>query len=246
MSDTRQAAELIAFGLRPRMLPREDEAYSELVQRYRSEDAFQDTVRDVAGGMGLQVLDVTAAAGAVLAARQDSVFSVKLADYTARGAGSVEGRVVHGLIQLATAALCFPRPADLDDPEHVARVSAEDVDEYVRELARRLDAEHENSQIDPPAWEPDMARAWRAYSSRPATPSTADGRAHQSSTLRWASLALEWLERQGCLRKVADDRGGTYQATDRYRLLVRDFAGSDLYVELNRHNEEMLEAQEQA
>jgi hypothetical protein len=195
--------------------------------------------------MGLQVLDVTPAAGAVVAAQQDSVFSVRLADYTVRGAGTAEGRVIHGLIQLATAALCFPRPSDLDDSEYVARVFAEDVDEYVRELARRLDADHENTQLDPPASEPDMARAWRAYSSRPSTPSTGDGRAHQSSTLQWTSRALEWLERQGCLRKVSDGRGGTYQATDRYRVLIRDFAASNLYAELNAHTAEMLQAAEE-
>lgn len=242
MSDIQEASQLISFGLRPRMLPREDQTYTELVLRFRTEDAFQESVHEIAEGMGLQVLDVTPAAGAVLAARENTIFSVHLADYSVRGSQTVDGRVMHGLIQSATAALCFPRPADLDDPEYVSRVNAEDIDAYVRELSRLLDAENADAQLDPPASEQDLARAWRAYCSRPSTPSTKDGRAHQTSTLQWATRALEWLTEQGCMRKISDDRGGTYQATDRYRVLVRDFAASDLYVEWNAHNIEMLEA----
>jgi hypothetical protein len=242
VSDIQEASQLIAFGLRPRMLPREDQAYNELVLRYRTEDAFKEIVEEVAGGMGLQVLDVTSAAGAVVVAQQDSIFAVHLTDYSVHGSRTVEGRVIHGLIQLATAALCFPRPPDLDDPEYVARVNAEDIDEYVRELSRRLDAELADTQLDPPAAERDLARAWRAYCNRPSTPSTRDGRAHQTSTQQWATKALEWLAEQGCMRKISDDRGGTYQATDRYRVLLRDFATSDLYVELNAHDTDIREA----
>ena len=240
MSDVTEASQLIAFGLRPKLLPREDAEYGQLISRYRADTEFADLVDHVACGMRLQVLDVTTTAGAVLGAQADSLFAVRMADYSTRAAQTTDSRVIHGLIQLATAALCFPRPADLDDPDRVARVSAEDIDEYVRELSRRLDAEYAESQLDPPAEEMDLARVWRAYCSRPSTPSTLDGRAHQSSTLQFASKALGWLDGQGCMRRVSDDRGGTYQATDRYRILVRDFAGSDLYAELSARNEKMV------
>ena len=127
-ADAGDAARLIAFGMRPKLLPSRDLAYLDLVKRYGEDEAFRDIVEAVASGFGLAVLAVEVRTGAVLAAMTGSIFEVKMDEYARRAAfrdrRDVE-KTLHGLIHLAVAALAFPRPDDLANDTYVGRVSVE-------------------------------------------------------------------------------------------------------------------------
>ena len=231
---TSGAAQLVAYGLRPKVRPIEDPDYLELVRRFRQQDGFARAVRAVAEGMGLDVLDVTEAAGAVLGARDDSVFSIRLEDYYRRAKErNARRRVLHGLAQLAIAACSFPRPDDLEDPEHAPRVSVNEVDEYVRDLCCRLDEQHNEEQLDPPAEEDALERAWRMYGRQPEAAATGDMRAHEGATRQVVTKAFDALIEHGLMRKVSDAVGGTYQPTPAYRIHVRELSREDIWFDLD-------------
>lgn len=233
--DTTQAAQLVAFGLRPKLRPIEDPDYLELVRRYRQQDTFARAVQAVADGMGLDVLDVAETAGAVLGARDDSAFAIRLEDYYRRAKETqTRRRVLHGLAQLAIAACCFPRPDDLEDPEHAPRVAVNEVDEYLRDLCRRLDERHSGEELDPPADQPEMERAWRMYARQPEAAATGDQRAHEGATRQVITKAFDALIEQGMMRKVAVDHGGAYRPTPAYRVHVHELAREDVWFELDQ------------
>ena len=84
IEDTTAASQLVTYGLRPKLRPIEEPEYLDLVRRYRQEDGFARTVRAIADGMGVDVLDVTESAGAVLGAREGSAFATRMEDYYRR------------------------------------------------------------------------------------------------------------------------------------------------------------------
>lgn len=93
----------------PKQRPSSDLIYADLVRRYRQDPVFADLVEAAAAGLGLAVLAVTTQSGAVLAAMSESAFEVKIDEYARRVSlrdRNVE-KVLHGLIHLAVAALCF-------------------------------------------------------------------------------------------------------------------------------------------
>src|SRR5262249_12865459 len=139
--DAELAASLVALGMRPKLLPARDPVYADLVRRYGADDRFKDLVNRVAAGLGLVVLAVTAADGAVLSAAEESVCEIKRDEYARRTAlqnRQIE-KTLHGLAHLAIAALAFPRPDDLGNDSYVGRVSVEQVDGAVREACRLLE-----------------------------------------------------------------------------------------------------------
>lgn len=229
------AARLIAFALRPKLLPVRDETYRGLVRRFRDDDSFAELVRAVAMGLDLVVLDADDRHGLVVASTDDSVFAIKVTEYAKRtgGEGKAAERVLHALAHLGAAALAYPRPADLSNPAYVGRITVHGVDSFVREAARRL-AESEaeqGDQPDPDAATPDLESAWRVYSRRAATPGSGDGRRVASSTVGIVGKALAFLADQGMLVRRSSDDGGTYVTTSRYRIQVRE-AGQRMFAEL--------------
>ncbi|PXY19156.1 hypothetical protein [Prauserella muralis] len=236
-ADAEAAARLISFGMRPKLLPGRDVVYGELVRRYAEDSAFKKLTNAVAAGLGLMVLEVSAQAGAVLAATDESIFEIKMDSY-ARQSKIRERRdtekVLHGLIHLATAALGYPRPDDLANDTYIGRVSVEQVDGVVREACRILDeraasAEHNS---DPLADAPELEQAWRAYARRPAAAATKDGRLASDTTRGMVARALRFLAEQGFLVPVSAEQGGTYRTTPRYQVQVRELAADAAFDEL--------------
>ena len=235
VEDTSLASQLVAYGLRPKLRPIEEPEYLDLVRRYRQQDGFARTVRAVADGMGLDVLDVTEPAGAVLGAREGSAFAMRMEDYYRRAReGNARLRVLHGLVQLAVAATSFPRPDDLEDPEHAPRIAVNEVNEYLRDLCRRLDQQHADEELDPPAEEPGLERAWRMYARQPEAAATEDRRAWSGATRQVITKAFDALIEQGLMRRVSDALGGTYQPTPAYRIHVHELSREDVWFELDR------------
>lgn len=237
MTDTEQAARLVAMGLRGKHVPSRDVVYRDLVHRYEQDEVFAASVDAIAAGLGLCVLDVTGRSGIVLSAQPGSVFEIKMDDY-ARQAKLRERRdtekVLHGIAHLAIAALCFPRPDDLANDQYVGRVSVEAVDLVVREACRVLDerATKYSDNADPPADEPELERAWRAYLRRPEVATTKDSRHNSDSTRGMVSRALKWLADRGLLQAVGEETDEVFRATSRYQVHVRQLASQTAFREL--------------
>ncbi|HEX4248832.1 MAG TPA: hypothetical protein VH008_13295 [Pseudonocardia sp.] len=217
--------------MRPKQLPSRDSTYADLVTRYRDDDGFKDLVHSVAAGLGLVVLAVTEQSGAVLAATEESVFEIKMDEYARRTAlqNRQADKVLHGLAQLAVAALAFPRPDDLGNDSYVGRVSVELVDGAVREACRVLE-ERANGTGDPLSEAPELERVWRMYLRRPAAAATKDGRVASDTTRGIAARALRFLAEQGFLVAVGDS--GVYRTTPRYQVQVRELAAQRTFDEL--------------
>ncbi|NYI07486.1 hypothetical protein [Allostreptomyces psammosilenae] len=233
-ADVSDAARLVALGLQPRLLPARDPEYAELVRRHRDDPAFGRLADAVAAGLGLVVLEVSPRAGMALASAEDSVFAVRMSDYSRRAASEATDRFLHGLAHLAVATLAFPRPEDLADDDYVGRITVHGVDAFVRQACRRLEerAAADGENTDPGRDAPGLEAAWRVYTRRSATGATKDARRLAGSTIGIVGKAVSFLVDAGFLHKVADDAGGTYRTTARYQLQVRDMAGSAAMAEL--------------
>lgn len=235
-ADAADAARLIALGLRPKQIPARDLIYAGLVRRYQHDPVFADLVEAVAAGLGLAVLAVTTQSGAVLAAMSDSLFEVKIDEYARRASlnnRNVE-KVLHGLIHLAVAALCFPRPDDLADDTYVGRVSVDQVDQVVREACRMLEeaAVAADENPDPLHDAPMLEQVWRVYARRPSAAATKDGRVAADTTRGMISKALRFLADQGFLHPTGEEGGGTFRTTPRYQVQVRELAAEQAFDEL--------------
>ncbi|GAA3989541.1 hypothetical protein GCM10022247_05200 [Allokutzneria multivorans] len=228
-ADTAEAARLVAMGLRAKHIPSRETEYRDLVRRYQEDELFAATADAVATGLGLHVLDVSQRSGIILAADAGSVFEVKMEDYARRSLARGERRdtekVLHGIVHLAVAALCFPRADDLANSSYVGRVSVDVVDVVVRDACRALD---ERTAVegdgDPTAEEPELEKAWRAYVRRPEVAATKDSRHNSDTTRAMISRALRWLADRGLLQSVGDEKDGVFRTTSKYQVHVRQLA----------------------
>ncbi|MEU0183783.1 hypothetical protein ABZ312_21710 [Streptomyces sp. NPDC006207] len=232
--DAADAARLVSFGLQPKLLPGRDVEYAELIRRYREDPLFSRLADAVAAGLGLVVLEVSPRAGMALAAGEDSVFAVRMGDYSRRAASDAGDRFLHGLAHLAAAAMAFPRPEDLADDAYIGRVTVNGIDGFLRQACRRLEerAEEQGENTDPASDAPGLEAAWRVYVRRSSTGATKDARRLAGSTTGIVGKAVSFLVDSGFLQRTGDESGGTYRTTARYQLQVRDMAGSAAMAEL--------------
>ncbi|MGW4898442.1 hypothetical protein ACWEQL_40335 [Kitasatospora sp. NPDC004240] len=233
-ADVADAARLVSFGLQAKLLPARDAEYAELVRRHREDPPFARLADAVATGMGLVVLEVSPRAGMAVAAAEDSVFAVRMGDYSRRAASESADRFLHGLAHLAVAAMAFPRPEDLADDGYLGRITVNGVDAFVRQACRRLEeqADAAGDNTDPQSDAPGLEAAWRVWARRTSTGATKDARRLSGSTIGIVAKAVLFLVDSGFLQKTSDDSGGTYRTTARYQLQVRDLAGSAAMAEL--------------
>lgn len=233
-ADVADAARLVSFGLQPRLVPARDAQYAELVRRHREDPAFARIADAVAAGLGLVVLEVSPRAGMAVAAAEDSVFAVRMGDYSRRAASDATDRFLHGLAHLAVAAMAFPRPADLADDAYVGRITVNGVDGFVRQACRRLEerARDQGENTDPRSGTPGLESAWRVYARRSATGATKDARRLAGSTTGIIGKAAGFLVDSGFLQRTSDEAGGTFRTTGRYQLQVRELAGTAAMAEL--------------
>jgi hypothetical protein len=238
MTDAADAARLVSYAMRPKVTPRGEPSgeYARLVGRYTVDGAFARVVEDVASGLGLWLVAVDAGVGVVACAEDDSTFAVTLRDYArqTRTEGRMDLRVTHGLVFVAVARLCYPQPNHLEAVDRIARVTVNDVEEYLRRLCARLDerAASDEIDVDPPADQPLLERTWRAYRRRASVARTGDARRNSYTTVGIIGKGLGWLADQGLAQKVSDEDGGTYRALPRFRVLVRELAGGQLYADV--------------
>jgi hypothetical protein len=236
LADIEDVSTFLALGVRGKLIPSRSEPYLRLVRRYLADSEFAAQVRAAAVGWGLSVLDVSVRSGLVLAALSGSVFEVRLDDYVRLASRENRDRekILHGIVHLAAAALCFPRADDLADDAYVGRVSVAAVDTIVRETCRvlqnRIDGSAESG--DPVSDAPELEEAWRVYLRRPETATTRDARQNATTTLAIAKRALRWLADRGLLVPMSEDDGGTYRTTSRYQVQVRELAAHAAFQDL--------------
>lgn len=227
---TWHAGRLLQWGLRPVARPAQEAEYRELVERYFDDDTFRLTVRELADGLGLQVVDVTEH-GLVLAPQDGSVFGLKPAEFRP-GSSKVDDRLLDGLTQLAIAATVFPRARDLDEDPDIVRppVTVEEVEAQLRSICDRLEAESRGAP-DPAA--SDEARglvdAWRIYLRRLDTMETRDARKAMRATRRIIEYSLDRLREYGCFTQVRVGENAAWQPTRRYQVMVQQLAGTKLF-----------------
>lgn len=226
-SDAGAAAQLIGYGLQPRLRPAGTAGYADLVARHQADTSFRDLVDHVADGLGLIVLETSATTGMILAAAPDSPFELRLGDY--RTSMSADERLLHGLIHVGLAAYVFPTPASLNDDE-VRHASVLAVERYLRTSCERLREQHGDVAVSDA--QPETEQAWRLYLRRQATRDTADGRVGVSTTTGMIKYAFERLVAAGMATRTDAADGGTYRLLSRYRTGVRDLAATSAYREL--------------
>lgn len=185
---------------------------------------LQVTLEGLARGLGLRVLDV-GPSGLVLGALDESPFALRMADY--RQNLGAEDRMVHGLIQLAIAAWCFPTAQSLDDPTRtVVALTAPDVVGYLKELAQKLKSQADQ---DPELASPELKEAWRVVLALPETRSTQDSRRASGTLKGMVEYALERLEQAGLLKASKDAENMTYRTLAAYRIQVRELGALDAF-----------------
>ncbi|MEU1535266.1 hypothetical protein [Streptomyces fagopyri] len=230
--DAAEAARMVAFAMARRKAPARSGEYARLVQRFDTEPDFAQVVRKVAQGFELTVLEVHPMTGLVLGTTPETDFAVSVSDLVPQ----TTDRPLYLLAQLTIAAMVFPRPEDLDDDEHVGRISVRQVDEEVRVLASTIERRLAQSggDVDPPSDQPGLEGLWRAYLRRNATGMTKaqTDRAPRASTRALVKKAFTHLESHGFVRKVSDEDAGTYVTNVKYRLQIRDQAARDMLQEL--------------
>jgi hypothetical protein len=226
-ADAGAAAQLVSYGLQPRLRPASTPQYAELVERHQGDVAFRDLVDHVAEGLGLVVLDVGGTSGIALAAVPGSPFELRLTDY--RTNLSADDRLLHGLIHVGIAAYAFPTSASLTDDD-VRQASVQDVEAFIRAGCVRL--QERAGHADPSTDQPETEQAWRLYLRRQSTRDTSDGRVGVSTTTGMVKYAFERLVAAGLATRASDTAGGTYRLLRRYRIGVRELAATAAYREL--------------
>jgi hypothetical protein len=240
MSDASDAGRLLAYATKPRLTPGGEPTgdYSRVVARFAAEASFARVVEEVAEGLGLWLLAVDPIVGAIACAEEDSSFAMGLRDYArqTRTENRVDLRVAHGLAFVAIARLCYPQPNHLEAIDRIARVTVNDVEDYLRRLCARLDerAAADDLDVDPPLDQPLLERTWRAFQRRASVARTDDARRNSYTTVAIVAKALAWLVDQGLTQKVSEEEGGTYRALPRFRILVRELSGGELYADVLR------------
>jgi len=224
------AGRLLQWGLRPLARPAQEPDYRELVERFFDDGVFRSTVRELADGLGLHVLDVSEH-GVVLAPQDESIFALKSSDFRP-GSSKVDDRLLDGLAQVAIAATVFPRARDLDEDPDIVRtpVTVDEVEAQLRRLCDRL-SEEARGAPDPNAADEDrgLIEAWRVYLQRLETMETRDSRKAMRATRRIIEYSLDRLRDFGCFTQVREGSESGWQPTRRYQVMVQQLAGTAVF-----------------
>lgn len=186
------AASLIRFALRKRLLAETNEDYRRLCDLYRDEPRFAQLVTAVADGLELRILGVTAF-GLTVTPAEGSVFAARTGDY--RSGLTPELRVLHGLAHLGVAAYCFSTTASLADSRTIEVIPAK----VVAELTEAAEQLADSAPDDVPVDSEELREAWRAWLALPPANPGAKGELANKSRLWFVQQAVRWLEDQQLL-----------------------------------------------
>lgn len=218
----------IRYGLDPQARPATDPEYKRVVDRVGDEAEFSTALRGLAAGLGLRVADVSWM-GVILVPVPGSIFAMKWTEYREQSSTGADARMLDGLIHIAIMATVFPLEQDLIDTSSRQRtpVTTDEVDRTLRSICTAMEAQPDAHQ-DPLAHREaaGLYEAWRVYKQR-----LPDGprRGAMKGTKFLIEEAFEFLIRNGCMQRTKYIGQEAFQPTQRYRVLVQDFAADPLY-----------------
>jgi len=237
----RQAGRLIQFGLQPRLYPGQDREYKDLISRFRLDLEFDETVRSIAEGLGLEVA-AASDLGFFLAAQPGSVFAYTLGSFRReRGtAASVDDRLLHGLAMVAIVAYFYPNARDIEQAEtHSA--TARDVDRFLRGVCEDLKRKHDDSDVL--VDQPEFEQAWHLYLRQPEAVETPDKRRAQRGALAIFDRCLSLLDDRGLVRPQKEGQDSAYVPMERMRMMVGTVAGHYAYETLAAYRREQQQVE---
>jgi hypothetical protein len=218
----------IRYGLDPQARPATEPEYKRVADRLGDEAAFSAALHALAAGLGLKVAEV-GWMGVILVPVPGSIFAMKWSEYRDQSSTSADGRMLDGLVHIAIMATVFPLEQDLVDTSGRQRipVTGEEVDSTLRSICAAIEAQPD-AQRDPLAHTEaaGLYGAWRVYKQRPPDGSR---RGAMKGTKFLIEDAFEFLIRNGCMQRTRYMGQPAFQPTQRYRILVQDFAAEPLY-----------------
>lgn len=216
---------LLAYALQPTQRPGRSQEYRRVLARYRTESDFRIATDAILHGLHTRVLS-DGDFGLVLGVSPESPFAFRVSDMP-HATASRTSRLMAGLVLVGVAAFAYPTPADLEE-ERIRRVRDVEFEQWMRSACEQMlirDAAGE------PVPDDGLDEAWRVYHEMPSTlvgeKGRASGRLSSKCTLYWVRNVLAWLVEQGMAR--ADNTGGTWMLTERFRIQVKDMASEPAY-----------------
>src|SRR4051794_27977967 len=133
-SDHTDIGTLVAWALRPVQRPGRNPDYQRVLGRYRTELDFKTATDAVLHGMGARVLS-DGEFGLILGIEPESPLAFRISDLP--NTGKAENKILAGLVLTGLVAFAYPSAAELDD-DRVRRISARDLETWLRELCEQL------------------------------------------------------------------------------------------------------------
>lgn len=215
-SDANAVGALLRYAL-GRDRPVDGSEYRTLVDRYRTDPGFAQTVGSFAAGLGLTPLGVTVG-GLVLCADPDGPFAPSLA--TIGRSNGVSDRLYLGLVLVAIAAYAYPDP-DMLDATATPTVEVTEVERFLTTHAAAVAGIDGGYATDVQASL--AAQAWAELPERAHTPTD---RLKKGCRRKYVEDMIACLVEAGLARPVPSLGRNVYQLTDAFRLGVRDIAAS--------------------
>ena len=235
-----ETGRLIAFALKSAK-PSRDGEYKQLLDRYKYDEGFGGAVDQVLEGMGLQVLNETAAAlrsGLVLGCLgQNSPFAPNIESH-ARGL-SREQQIALGIIHLAVMSFFYPQLDDEDDEFRSRSGTPSEIATDLRQVCETMKMKHlHNEGEEPPAY---VRQAYEAFLTLPPAPARG-GFLTRSSQVGLVNHALVELLRNNFLAVDGGEGLNTrYVSLPKYRIYVRRMASHKLAQLVRSARQKMME-----
>jgi hypothetical protein len=214
----REAARLLYKALHLGLTPASDAEYRELLAKYRADAAVAAAVEATAGGLELEILDVSERGLIVAPSNRDSRFSLRVTDLRQHLSG--EQKVALVMAHLAISAVFFPTTDRLEDDGKIPLpATVGQFRDTLLTLVSRLaedEVAHESAEELLPGWE--LLR-------RLPTVNPKAERASTNSVEGFVKLALKQMMEYGLVRlgrESEDDAHTLYTATHRLRVHLRE------------------------
>jgi len=213
---------LLAWASRPREVPARHDDYQRVVARYLDDSDFAALADSVAAGAGIDLI-VTERDGVIATATSDSPLRYTTSDIIKRI--SDVHRSVIGAVVLAIARTAYPDPILVDDPDHVAVFTTQNViDVLDRAAQRHADDADGDGDLDE-----ETVEAWRRWLELAEARPNAERRSKKDKGGVTAKVC-GFLVDAGYLTKRAETDGGTWVSRPRFRHAVAALTeDSDLY-----------------
>jgi hypothetical protein len=239
--DVAAAARLLRHAITPSARPTSGSDYRLLLDRYRTDTEFAESVVAVAEGLGLRV-HATSPLGLIVTGESEGPFRVTLDNcglpLRASPAGTrLQDRLLFGLVLVGIAAYAYPNGEALTDIV-TPTVRAADVNRFLTrratDLARLANADGVD-EVDV-----QLGEAARRWLDLPEVLPSERGGYRRDCQRRYITELLTWLVHAGRARRepsVGDERGPAYTLNDRFRIGLAETAETLAYRILTRREE---------